>query len=183
MARMHDAAADFSLPAGAERPSWRDEFRGLAGELPRSETGLWQTIDATQALFDSLPTAPDAYGLVHFDLSGDNLIWDGLLPTAIDFDDTMWHWYVGDIARTTAYFRHDEGGRVGARETAFLEGYCEVRPLSDYWRDLLPEFLRFSLISELAWMSYASANGADVEEFTAQQETALRRAIDLYSGA
>jgi Ser/Thr protein kinase RdoA (MazF antagonist) len=180
MARMHLAAQDFELPQDAERPTWRDEFTGLEGELPRDESELWRIIERARGLFDRLPQSRDCYGMVHFDLSGDNLIWQELSPTAIDFDDCMWHWYAGDIARTVAYLRMTDGGEVGPREAAFTAGYEQVRRLDTRWRDLLPEFLRLALISELAWMRYSSGSGSTV--FTAEQEANLRLAIERYRG-
>jgi Ser/Thr protein kinase RdoA (MazF antagonist) len=180
MARMHIAAEDFELPAGAERPSWRDEFDSLDDELPRREAHLWRIIDETRALFETLPQTRDCFGMVHFDLSGDNLVWDGLAPTAIDFDDCMWHWYAGDIARTIAYFRMTDGGVIGRRESAFLGGYQEVRPLAQRWLELLPKLLRLALISELAWMKYSSGHGPYATLFTPEEEANARMAIENY---
>jgi len=112
---LHLAAEDLELPPGAERPSWQDEFDSLEDELPRDESELWRIIERTHALFETLQQTRDCYGMVHFDLSGDSLVWSGLSPTAVDFDDCMWHWYAGDIARTIAYFRMTDGGELGPR--------------------------------------------------------------------
>ncbi|HXK32867.1 MAG TPA: phosphotransferase [Dehalococcoidia bacterium] len=160
MARMHVASYRFSLPPGTSRPSWRDEFVALERELPESETDLWDIIHEARALFETLPPTPDSYGVVHFDLSGDNIVWRGLSPAAIDFDDCLTHWYIADITRTVAYFREQARGAVGAQERAFMEGYEMVRPLGDAWQALLPRFLRLALISELAWVVDAGDDGA-----------------------
>lgn len=177
MARMHLAAEGFELPVGSERPSWRDEFDVLKDELPRDESELWRIIERTRALFETLPQTRDCYGMVHFDLSGDNLIWRGVSPTAVDFDDCMWHWYDGDIARTIVYFRVTDGGEVGARESAFMAGYLAARRLDERWIALLPGFLRLALISELAWMAYSSRGSGYAPVLTPEQEASLRRAI------
>lgn len=183
MARMHLAADGLALPPGAARLSWRDELRGLEGELSPDETHLRAVVAATTARLERLPVTSAGYGLVHFDVSRDNVIWRSSSPSVIDFDDCMMHWYVADIARTVACMREVSAGRVGAEETAFLDGYRTVRPLDPEWTRLLPMFLQLALISELAWMMYASESASDRIEFAADDEVRLRRMIDGLSGA
>jgi Ser/Thr protein kinase RdoA (MazF antagonist) len=175
---MHLASSGFTLPPGTARPTWRDELRGLEGELPRTERALWAMIEEIAAVFEALPRSPDVYGVVHFDLSGDNVVWRDGAPHAIDFDDCMTHWYVADIARTVSHFREQARGEIGPHERAFLAGYEEVRPLPPDWKARLPIFLRFALMSELAWMMYASSVGAAVE-FSADAEANLRRLVNM----
>ena len=113
MARMHLAAHDFELPPETARLSWRDELRGLEGELSAGETDLRATVAAITRCLENLPTTRDCYGVVHFDLSGDNLVWRDSSPSAIDFDDCTLHWYVADIARTLVYLRETTDGKIG----------------------------------------------------------------------
>jgi Ser/Thr protein kinase RdoA (MazF antagonist) len=177
MARMHIATRGFVLPAGTTRLSWRDEMLGLRGELEDDEAPLVRIVDESEALFASLPRTPDVYGVVHFDLSGDNIVWRGLDATAIDFDDCMHTWYVADIARTAATLRSNNNGREAAVERAFLDGYEAVRPLDQQWRDLLPAFIRFMLICELAWMLDASDTVPGRVTFDHAAESRLRGLI------
>lgn len=182
MAHMHLAAYDFALPPGATRLSWRDELLGLEGEWMPSETELRDMVDMTALIFRRLPTTPDCYGVVHFDLSGNNIVWRSQSPAAIDFDDCMLHWYVADIARTIGRFRETAGGRIGPHELAFLDGYREIRQIDPEWMRLLPAFLRLALISELAWMTYASRSDPHRLQFTSQAEANLRRLIAAFGG-
>ena len=183
MARMHLAACDFELPPDTARQTWRDELRGLEGELRGDETDLRATVAAITQRLELLPTTPDCYGIVHFDLSGDNLIWRNLSPSAIDFDDCMLHWYVADIARTLVCMREMAGGRIGPLETAFLDGYRERRQIEAEWMLLLPMFLQLAAISELAWMTYASRSAAGHIEFSSEDDARLRQMIAGLSGA
>ena len=177
MAQMHLAAQDFELPPGTARLSWRNELRGIEGELSAGETDLRATVAAITRRLEILPTARDCYGVVHFDLSGDNVIWRKLSPSAIDFDDCMLHWYVADIARTLVQMREMTNGRIGPLEIAFLDGYREHRQIEAEWMLLLPMFLQLSAISELAWMTYASGSGAGQIEFTSEDGARLRQMI------
>jgi Ser/Thr protein kinase RdoA (MazF antagonist) len=174
MARMHDASMQFALPPGAERLSWRQEFSGLAGNLDSAEAGLWQIAHETRALFERLPVPRDSYGLIHYDLSGDNLVWRDAEPAAIDFDDCMTHWYVADLARSIAHYRMQDRPDL---EAPLLDGYGSVRALADPWPSHLPAFIRFSLLCELAWMTHARRTRAASIEFTDADEAQLRRLV------
>jgi Ser/Thr protein kinase RdoA (MazF antagonist) len=98
-------------------------------------------------------------------------------PGVIDFDDCMTHWYVADLARTVGYFRETARGRMGPYETAFMGGYRDVRRIEPEWLELLPVFLRLALISEFAWMNYASQATARGVRFTAEDAANLREII------
>ncbi len=177
MARMHIAAQGFRMPAGAERDFWRDELVQVRGELDAGETRLLRIVAEAEALFERLPQTPDVYGVVHFDLSGDNIIWRGLDATAIDFDDCMHNWFIADIARTVATFRTNDNGLEAAIEGAFIDGYQAVRQLDDRSAALLPAFIRFMNVCELAWMLYASRTAPDRITFDSAAEARLRNLI------
>ncbi len=147
-----------------------------------SETQLRAIVNTTARLLEDLPKTHDCYGMVHFDLSGDNVVWRGQSPAAIDFDDCMLHWYVADIARTIGSFRETAGGG-GPYELAFLDGYGDIGQLDRDWMRLLPVFLRLALISELAWMTYASRSDAHRLQFSLKEEANLRGLIAAFGNA
>jgi len=183
MARMHRAVRDFPLPMSATRPTWRDELRVVMAELPPDEAAHCAIIARAQRTLARLPTARAVFGMVHFDLSGDNLVWRGVQPTAIDFDDCMRHWHVADLTRTIAYFREQAGGERGPHELAMLDGYRDVNEIGEPWMRLFPFFLRIALISAVAWMLRASRAASKRLHFTAEAEANLRRIIASLDGS
>lgn len=177
MARTHLAACDFALPDGTARPSWRDEFRGLDGELLPSDVDLRAVADQARSFFESLAQPPDRYGVIHYDLAGDNLMWIDGRPTAIDFDDCMVHWYLADLARSISDYRQRAYGAVGPHERALLDGYEEVRRLEEEDHLLLPHFIRFAMLSELGWMTYAARTAPSRLHLSTENETLLRTLV------
>lgn len=177
MARLHVAAQDFVLPPGCERETWRDELDGTLDDLPASEGALRDVLLTARERMHALLQTPDVYGMVHFDLSGDNLVFDGATATVIDFDDCVEHWYIGDIARTVATFRTNDNGLEGAIEAALLEGYREVRAIGHDWEELLALFVQVMHIAELAWLLRARDQSDGRVPFDAHAERLLRRLI------
>ncbi len=177
MASMHVASSSFSLPAGTSRLSWRNEFRGLEGELDPADTELRDIARELAGLLSRLPTDLDCYGVIHFDLMGDNLIWRDSRPVAVDFDDCMEHWYIADLARVIAHLRSDESADAAAREQSLLRGYHEVRALDERSAQLLLQFVRLSHLSELAWLAYASRTAPSKLELSDRDERRLRRLV------
>ncbi len=177
MARAHLAVYDFALPNGAERLSWRDECRGVEGELLPSDVELRAVAGRARSFFESLARPPDRYGVIHYDLCGDNLMWIDGTPTAIDFDDCMTHWFLADLARVISNYRRREHGAVGPHESALLRGYGEVRRLDEEDRLVFPRFIQFAMLSELAWMTYAARMAPDRLDFSTEDETLLRALV------
>lgn len=181
MARAHLAVYDFALPKSTARLSWRDEFRGLEGELLPSDVELRAIAAEARTFFESLAQPPDRYGVIHYDLSGDNLVWIEGTPTAIDFDDCMTHWYLADLARSIGVSRRREHGAVGPHESALLNGYEEVRRLDEEDELALPHFIQFAMLSHLAWMTYAARTAPNRQVFSRGDEALLRALVNAPS--
>ena len=82
----------------------------------------------------TLDAGDGRYGLIHADLHGMNMHFDGDRVTLFDFDHCAHGWRAYDLA--TAFHLAD-----GQRDAVF-EGYDAVRPLSRDERDCLPVFAR-----------------------------------------
>ncbi len=149
-ARLHAHAAGWGRPADFTRPTWDADALGRHLFEPRDERG-WDRVDrkhhpafraalARAAEAEALLRAsgPDAFGLVHADLHGGNLIHaaGGLAP--IDFDDCGFAPLVYDLAVPLATV--GEGARSAAAD-ALLEGYRAVRPFPDAWIDPLDAWI------------------------------------------
>ena len=175
-ARIHDHSSVWAMPIGFKRHSWDAE--GLAGENPfwgrfweldalsprqrrlfvRLKETLWRELNAFGA-------SADRYGLIHADLVPENILVDGENLQVIDFDDAGFGWHLFELA-TSLYFIHRDPVYVAARD-ALIEGYREVRPLSDEHLGRLPMFLAARGTTYLGWVHTRSAEPV-AQEMTPQ---------------
>lgn len=97
----------------------------------------------------ALPKPNDAYGLIHGDLHFGNFFVDlrRQIVTLLDFDDCAYGWFVMDIAMQLFDVLvlypgtdKDEYGLIFLRN--FLTSYLTENPLSMFWLEQLPLFLK-----------------------------------------
>jgi Ser/Thr protein kinase RdoA (MazF antagonist) len=82
------------------------------------------------------------YGLIHFDFELDNLIWDGDKIQIIDFDKSIFSWYVADLAFALRdLFEHDLD-LTNRYFVSFIEGYRRRMEISQQDLHEIPMFLR-----------------------------------------
>ncbi|HEY0187907.1 MAG TPA: phosphotransferase [Cellulomonas sp.] len=137
-AQLHEHALTFLRPRGFVRPTW--EPADMVG--PDSRWGRWEGAalpaadrellhraqQAALATLRDASRAPDAWGLVHADLRGGNLLLDGPDLTVIDFDDCGFSWFTLDLAAALSYSEHLPD--APERAQAWVAGYLEVRPFT-----------------------------------------------------
>jgi Ser/Thr protein kinase RdoA (MazF antagonist) len=160
-ARMHDATHSWTPPAGFVRHAW--DVDGLVGDSP-----LWGRFwalpllsDAERTLLERVRTAiavdlsgvsqsPDQYGLIHADLSPENIMVNGPAIRVIDFDDAGYGWHLFDLA-TSLYFLVGSTTFTVALE-ALIAGYRSERPLPDSTLQHLPLFFAARGTTYLGWI-------------------------------
>lgn len=131
MARLHEHATDWSLPAGTAMPTFDDPLFGdedlLTGfPMPAADAELIATALATaRPAF----TRTSAAGVIpiHGDLHGGNLKWHNGELAVFDFDDSGLGTPALDLAISTFYLRDT----IEGAEAAMREGYASVRPLPE----------------------------------------------------
>ncbi len=79
------------------------------------------------AAFQALVTVPDTFGLIHADLHFQNVLFQGRVAGAIDFDLSGFGPYVFDLGVTLVQIQHL--ATYGALRGALLTGYRRVRAL------------------------------------------------------
>lgn len=160
-ARLHDAAERLPRPAGFTRAPWdRDALVGprpLWGDPaaltvlgPDDRATLRAVADRIDARLRALPTTPRHYGLIHADLTLENVLVDetGRL-TAIDFDDFGEGWYLFDLA--TILFFATPRADYPALSDAVLAGYSRNRELAGPAWEAWDELLVARGLSYLGW--------------------------------
>jgi len=163
MARMHDFAALWTVPADFERQdlhAWADRKVAFESPNPTIEEELRQLLlevaDESRTLLRSLPRDQAHYGLIHGDLHRGNVLFEGEAIRIIDFDDTGWAYWLADFSAALTYeVRFDNFAEV---RNAMLAGYEKVRPLPPETERLLPYFIRMRCMTVCEWVAQRSDN-------------------------
>jgi Ser/Thr protein kinase RdoA (MazF antagonist) len=149
------------------RPAWDDGLAAFRRDVAPQETLAWRELAAVEAALRALPTAADSYGLVHYDLELDNLVWEGDAAGVFDFDDCGSHWYAGDIAFALRDLFSDSAARVNfndERLLAFLGGYRAMREISPAQLQRIPLFLRYHNLVNFARITRSLGEGPQAGE-------------------
>jgi Ser/Thr protein kinase RdoA (MazF antagonist) len=122
LARFHEVGTQLDPPAAA--PAWLD----LVAAASESAGGRG-IVESLQRL----PVYDGQVGLVHGDPELDNVIWDAGEATFVDVDGLSRSWFGADICFAL---------RNIAVHEPFIEGYRELRPLTDEELAWVPLFRR-----------------------------------------
>lgn len=189
-ARVHNQSSGWNAPSHFRRHSW--DVAGLVGESPfwgrfwdlealsPAERRLF--IRLRESLLRDLPavgTTSDRYGLIHADLVPENILVDGSSLQVIDFDDAGFGWHAFELATSLYFIRRDPVYEL-ARDS-LIEGYREIRPLSDELLQRLPIFLAARGSTYLGWVHTRSAEPAAREMTPQLIELAAAAAEDYLS--
>ncbi|MEX2431246.1 MAG: phosphotransferase [Dehalococcoidia bacterium] len=157
---IHALAKGFSLPPGAVRPVWRDEWAMDYRSIPAEYTRVREQADALYERLRSLPEDGDGFGIGHADLHQENFFLDGSALLPFDFDNCLYNWFIADfspilhnalLAQRHHYQRGEyaywAGGQPmdGPTFTAhflghFWNGYQGEHDLDPEWLLRLPDF-------------------------------------------
>ncbi|MEZ4617405.1 MAG: phosphotransferase [Caldilineaceae bacterium] len=128
------------------------------------QTRVLAKFDALQHYFQTLPTDPQVYGVVHGDCQANNLCLDDETFWMIDFDNCAYHWFFMDIATSLYYTLWERpAAQSNATFAAFVlenlwAGYAREYPLDVAWVERLPIFLKqIEMNSYLAILAYNQA--------------------------
>lgn len=165
--KIHAIARGYVPPNGVSYIDWE-----VGGNLfnRQIENELWLEERQSRVLekIRALPRPTDAYGLVHCDLHFGNFFVDThkQIVTLIDFDDCAYGWFVMDIAVLLFDILvlypgtdKDEYGQDFLRN--FLTGYLTENPLSMFWLEQLPLFLKLLEINIYEMVAKSYPDNAD----------------------
>jgi Ser/Thr protein kinase RdoA (MazF antagonist) len=161
-ARLHLQVQQWKQPAGFERMVWGlEEILG-----PQAHWGNWRQgpaldargmvllEDAERKVRERLahyPLDEKNSGLVHGDLRAANILSeaDGTL-WVIDFDDSGFSWFLWDLCSTTTFMEHTPA--LPDIVNAWLDGYTQVRPLTDRDLSVISDLVFLRRLHILAWL-------------------------------
>ncbi|QTD41836.1 phosphotransferase enzyme family protein [Sporosarcina sp. Te-1] len=148
LGKLHQISSGYD-PVGPKRWSHSDVFdwmQSILIELP-NETLALKEIKILQNYFNSVPKTSNNYGLIHFDFEYDNVFYDEQTAScyAIDFDDSMYHWYVMDIVQAIDSLEDCVPPEMlQEKKQCFWDGYQTEFEISEDMMALLPACKRFA---------------------------------------
>lgn len=167
LGRLHRLSSRYEA-SGPERPDWRrrlDWTKDVLTAYGAPALALEEHRILTD-FFENLQADRKNFGLVHYDFELDNVFFDeaSRIFTPIDFDDSVRHWYVMDLAQALDSLedecpveRRDENRRT------FLAGYRSEWEVDDSQLELLPIFRRFAALFGYARVLRSTAEHWDHE--------------------
>jgi len=99
--------------------------------------------------FTHLPITPECFGLIHYDFELDNVYYDPATQSCsvIDFDDSMYNWYLMDVLNALVSLKKEiPHGEYAPKKAIFLDGYREEFELDDALWAAAPLFIRFATL-------------------------------------
>ena len=119
-----------------DRNSWSDFLTSLKKE--------------SESLRNQIP-ADLPQGILHGDLFPDNVIGEGSVAAILDLEEAFIGPCAFDLMMAFVGFGWNDGGPIGERWNALLEGYESIRPLSQEEKLALPALHRYATLSIAAW--------------------------------
>jgi len=173
LARIHEAAQTFSLPAGAELPLWDTDVMftecspfgpgSMQDFLSADAFSLFQEVaERTRAVFEELDSIPGQWGIVHNDYLLINTLFrragNGWQLGVLDFDDLGFGYHLYDLAPLLGnLFDYPDAYRRLPR--AFLDGYRSVSALPLGLEVHLPVLMAARHAVTLTWLAAKKRRG------------------------
>lgn len=160
------------LPSTAERPvltadgllppaaPWGD-WRRSPGVTPQLEKTLFRAEALVKRRLGALERAPEAFGLIHADLYGNNLLIDGDDLVVLDFDDCGFGWHLYDLAASLSY--REAGADADELKHAWLDAYLAARNLPKEQRQEADTLIMLRRLTLLAWIGTHSETALAAE--------------------
>jgi len=162
MASIHAQTTDWTIPPGFRRH--RLDADGLMGEQPfwgrfwesphlaaHERDRLAALRETVHGILQAYGTQPAVFGLIHADLHSSNVIAGGERLHVIDFDDAGFGWHAYDMAVALYHFQGERG--FDEVTAALVQGYRQVRPVSDETLARIPLFLLIRSLASIGWIA------------------------------
>ncbi|KQC13305.1 MAG: hypothetical protein APR63_08945 [Desulfuromonas sp. SDB] len=150
--KLHALTKDYQpLHPDCRRFEWCDEddIVNLYKYIPVREKLVRSKFRILIEKLKNLPQDRDSYGLIHSDIHyGNFLVKDGKIGI-FDFDDSMYSWFMLDIATIWYWALYlpqgddDKKGYMNNFKNLFLEGYRRENEIDEWWLDKISLFLQY----------------------------------------
>ncbi|WBW96676.1 phosphotransferase enzyme family protein [Oceanirhabdus sp. W0125-5] len=132
LARLHNLSKKCDKK---NRPSYLDIFERIKKYLKSIQDELaLKELELLKEFFLTLQIDDSNFGLIHYDFELDNIIYNDENDnmTVIDFDDSMYHWFVMDIVQALESISEEvDSEDKESFQQAFLEGYRSEKEIDE----------------------------------------------------
>ena len=146
---MHRLTKNYRSPVKSQgRIQWFDDEYLDRSLIPADQKLVLQRFDALIDYFKNRPATQDSFGLIHQDVHHGNLFLDGKQLTVLDFDDSVFGFFVFDIANALGFSIWEKPEEMSNRQFAdfylehFMKGYQKENHLDESWLEDLPKALK-----------------------------------------
>jgi len=146
---MHRLTKNYRKPVQSPgRIQWFDDAYLDRTLIPSDQDLVLQRFDALIDYFKERPATRDSFGLIHQDVHHGNLFLDGKHLTVLDFDDSVFGFFVFDIANALGFSIWEKPENMSNRQFAdfylkyFMKGYQKENRLDESWEEDLPKALK-----------------------------------------
>jgi acetylornithine/succinyldiaminopimelate/putrescine aminotransferase/Ser/Thr protein kinase RdoA (MazF antagonist) len=171
--RMHSLTKEYKLSDPAfKRPEWDeyDFYKNPEQFLPKSDTTILEKWEELKKTLASFIKDQDNYGLIHSDVHSDNFMLLGNNLAFMDFDSSIYCWFVYDIAVAMFYsIPYDE--RWMERDNFsvdfirnFMKGYNRENRLDSFWIEQIPNFIKLRMFTLYFLYYYHGLNNEHLNE-------------------
>jgi Ser/Thr protein kinase RdoA (MazF antagonist) len=180
---MHRLTKDYSPPKGLGRIQWyNDEYldRNL---IPSDQELVRERFDELMNHFKKQTPSRDTFGLIHQDVHHENMFLDSSRLTVLDFDDSVYGFFIFDIANALGFSIWEKSDEMSNRQFAdfylehFMKGYQKENRLFETWEEDLPKALKlFEIIHYNGFnMDYDLAGEGSLEKLDEKTKHILNR--------
>jgi Ser/Thr protein kinase RdoA (MazF antagonist) len=148
LGKLHKLSSEFN-PINNKRNDWNqtmDWMEAVLEAFPEEKTAKSE-LSMLRDYFSKLPITKDNFGLIHYDFELDNVFYNesSKTYTSIDFDDSMYSWYMMDIEQSLDSLKEElPKEQVDVAINQFINGYRSEYAISDEMLKLLPIFRRYA---------------------------------------
>ncbi|MBN2738702.1 MAG: phosphotransferase [Spirochaetales bacterium] len=144
LGELHKAFKGLPKVVEIHRISHIDMFEGYAQASQSTGSAESNEIEYLRKWLNTLNRNKENYGLIHYDFELDNIIWNENGVHIIDFDDSIYSWYVADIAYALrdVFFDSTKPDKDDERFLLFIKGYRKKNAISEEELIQMPVFYR-----------------------------------------
>ena len=158
MAIMHNLSLQYTAHPKRRRRYFDEDIDYWKQWIPKDEQRFLVKMAELKEWVRKLATEKNNYGLIHYDMTYDNFIWQGEEFSVIDFDDSAYYPFMADIAFAIDDIRTMPNNNGEKILNPFIEGYSSQRKLRDTWKEEMEQFFILEDFLKYARMKRAYQN-------------------------
>jgi Ser/Thr protein kinase RdoA (MazF antagonist) len=149
LGKLHQLSSEYE-PKKFKRRSYSEVLDWMQHVLLDSSNETYSALEEINLLkdyFEHVPITKSNFGLIHYDFETDNVFYDEQTNVchAIDFDDSMYHWYVMDIQQALDSLEDCISPELFVqKKQSFMEGYRSEFEVTEEMLSILPACQRFA---------------------------------------